>query len=348
MATAAAGIADQQIEDGMPSIAIQNDAHWHSLRSQHVGASESPALFGLTPWLTEWQLFMHKSGKLPAPNLDEVKHIKQGRFFESPIAGWAAEKFGITLNKARRYLVDDATPGMGASLDYEQIGTGERIPTEIKWVVRAGDHWDYDGDAIVQAPNYYLVQIQHQIACANARRGQLIAFINGDVRRAVYERRDGVIEAIRGRVRKFWEDVQSDNEPAIDFKADADAVMRYAAVSPVRAVPWSEDMARLAKRAHWMAGFAKRAEEAGDAAKAELAHMMLEAAKRDGANDLDGKVVCEGDGFRVSNSLVPPYIGKLVTDDMVGTRIYARGEYRKVTVSQPKERAPRKKKEIQE
>lgn len=329
----------------MSSIKILNDAHWHELRRKHVGASESPALFGLLPWLTAWQLHMQKSGKLSAPDLDDVKHIKQGKFFEPAIAGWAADKFGITLNKARSYLVDDECPGMGASLDYIQIGTGERIPTELKWVVRADDRWEYDGDTITEAPDYYLVQIQHQLACAGAERGQLIAFINGDVRRAVYERRDGVIAALRERIAMFWADVAADKEPEIDFRADAEAVMRYAAAMPVRSVDMTPEITALAAKAIEMAALAKSSEETAKAAKAELAHTMLAAAKAAGANDESGKVVCEGGGYRISSSLVAPYEGKLITEEMVGTRTGARKEYRLVTVSQPKEKPAKKPKE---
>lgn len=326
----------------MSSIRILNDAHWHDLRGKYVGASESPALFGMLPWITPWTLHMQKAGKLPAPDLDDVKHIKQGKFFEAPIAGWAAEKFGITLNKVRRYLVDDQCHGMAASLDFEQIGTGTRIPTEIKWVLRTGDNWEYDGDTIVVAPEYYLLQVQHQMACADASHGQLIAFINGDVRRAVYERREGIIKAIRQRITEFWSDIASDKEPPIDFKADAEAVMKYASMMPVRSIEWSQDLARMAKRQMWMAGFAKRAEECSRAAKAELAHMMLEAARKAGANDEDGKVVTEGDGYRVSSTLVDAYPGKEITAEMVGTRIGAREPYRLVTISRPKPKKGKK------
>jgi putative phage-type endonuclease len=326
------------------SIKILNDQHWHELRQKYIGASESAALFGLLPWKTPWQLFMEKSGKLPAPDIDDVKHIKEGKHFEPAIASWAQEHFGITLQKARRYLVDDAVSGMGASLDYEQVGTGERIPTELKWVVRSDDRWEYEGDLIIEAPDYYLVQVQHQIACADASCGQLIAFINGGVRRAIYKRRDGMIAAIRQNISKFWHDVAAGNEPPIDFQADADAVMRYATALPSKRVDWTPEIARLAKRAHWMQGFKARAEKACDAAKAELAHMMIATS---GTNDPEAKIVTEGDGFRISNTFVPDFAGKEITEDMVGTRIFNRSAYRLVTVSRPKpkpERKPRRSK----
>jgi hypothetical protein len=48
--------------------------------------------------------------KLPAPDLDDVTHIKHGKYFELAIAALAMEKWGIQLNKVRRYLVADDCP----------------------------------------------------------------------------------------------------------------------------------------------------------------------------------------------------------------------------------------------
>jgi putative phage-type endonuclease len=324
------------------SIKIANESHWHELRKKHVGASESAALFGLLPWITPWQLHMQKSGKLDAPDLDSVKHISAGKHFEPAVAGWASQKFGITLNKVRRYLIDDECNGMGASLDFEQTGTGERIPTELKWVVRTDDAWEYEGDTIVQAPEYYLIQIQHQLACAGANRGQLIAFINGDVRRAVYERRPGVIKALRERIAEFWADIEAGREPAIDFKADAEAVMRYASKVGHHTVEWTPEIATLAQAAFDKAAERKAAEDACDAAKAELTMKMIEAATLAGMNDPEAQVKVEADGFRLTNTFVGAYAGREVTQDMVGTHIGARGAFRKLTVSRPKPKKSKK------
>lgn len=334
----------------MSSIKIINEDHWHSLRLVNVGASESPALFGELPWKSAWQLHMEKAGKLPAPNLDSVKHIKQGKHFEAPIAGWAAEKWGITLNKVRRYMIADDCPGMGASLDYEQVGTGKRIPTEIKWVVRKGDHWEYDGDEITSAPPYYLIQMQHQMGCDDhSTHAQLIAFIDGDVRRAVFERRPKMIEAIKASIQRFWFDVHEGNEPMIDFKADAEAVMRYGATMPFKEIEWTPEVQRLVQIAHEQGTVCKEAEALADAAKAELTNLMIDrAAKEKGNNDPTAKIVTEGwigkEGsvgdpktfYRVSSWHVAESEGKPITEDMVGQVLYAKKAFRVCKVSTPK------------
>jgi putative phage-type endonuclease len=336
----------------MSSIAIPNDDAWHAIRLRNVGASESAALFGMLPWKSAWQLHMEKSGKLPAPDLDDVKHIRQGKHFEPAIAGWAREKWGITLNKVHRYLIADDCPGMGASLDYEQVGTGKRIPTEIKWVVRKGDAWEYDGDEITAAPDYYMVQVQHQIGCdEHATHGQLIAFIDGDLRRALYERRPKMIESIKANIQRFWFDVQQGNEPMIDFKADAEAVMRYGSLMPFKQIDWTDEVAKLVELAHTHGKVASEAEDICKAAKAELTNLMIDrAAKEKGNNDPTAKIVVEGWSgsedkrtfYRVSNWYNEENEGKEITPEMVGERLYAKKAFRVCKVSTPKPPKPPK------
>ncbi len=326
----------------MSHIKIANEHHWHELRKKHVGASESAALFGMLPWKTQWQLWMEKAGKLDAPSLDSVKHVSAGKHFEPAIAAWAQHKFGITLQKVHRYLMADDCPGMGASLDFQQIGTGEYIDTEIKWVVRKDDAWEYEGDLIVKAPDYYVIQAQHQLGCSGNAKAQLLAFIDGDVRRAVYERNDTMIGAIKDRIREFWQSIETGTEPLIDFKADADAVMRYAGKIGHHMIDWTPEIEALAKTAFDKAEEKKAAEEACDAAKAELDMAMIREATAKGMNDPTAKVVVEGGGYRITSSHVDAYPGKEVTQEMVGTFIFARGEYRKVTVSRPKPKKGKK------
>lgn len=328
----------------MSHIKIANESHWHELRKKHVGASESAALFGMLPWKTQWNLWMEKSGKLEAPSLEAVKHVSAGKHFEPAIAAWAISKFGIQLQKVHRYIMADDCPGMGASLDFQQIGTGEYIDTEIKWVVRKDDAWEYEGDEIVKAPDYYIIQAQHQLGCSGNAKAQLLAFIDGDVRRAVYDRREGMIDAIKGRIREFWQSIEADAEPLIDFKADAEAVMRYASKIGHHQIDWSPEVEALAKVAYDMAQRKKESKKAAAAAEAELTMLMIREATAKGMNDPDAQVKVEGGGYRITSTHVDAFPGKEITQEMVGEHIYGRGAYRKMTVSRPKPKAPSQRK----
>lgn len=324
----------------MTALPIRDDAHWRKLRSAHVGASEVASLFGLSPYLTKWQLWMYKSGRLPEPDLDDVAHIRAGRHFEPAISAYAADKFGITLRKVRRYLSDDICAGMGASLDYEQIGTGSLIPTEIKWSV-FGDGWEYEGDVITVAPEQYLIQVQHQIACAGAAQAQVIAYIGNDARRMIVPRREPIIDALRSEVADFWKSIRAKEEPEPDFVADADAISTLAYLNPLCQIDLSgdADAERLAAAHIEAKAEAKTANERADAAKAELTLKMIRMAMEAGARVDEQKVVASiGDDYRVSATNVAGQDGKVVTADMVGEKIGGRKGYRLVTVSKPKKK----------
>jgi len=324
----------------MTAITVRDDAHWRRLRAAHVGASEVASLFGLSPYLTHWQLWMIKSGRLPEPDLDDVAHIRTGKHFEPAIAAYAADKFGMTLRKVRRYLSDDTVESMGASLDYEQIGTGTLIPTEIKWSVR-GDGWDYEGDVITQAPEQNLLQVQQQIACAGADRGQVIAYVGNDARRMIVPRRENIIEMIRVKIAEFWDSVQAGTEPEPDFVADAESISLLAYLNPLCEVDLSGD-AEAEEWAHEhvaQKAVAKAADDAAKAAKAKITKKMLDMATAAGATVDEQKVVAAiGTDFRVSATNVAEQPGREVTEEMIGETIGGRKGYRLVTVSQPKKK----------
>lgn len=312
------------------------DEAWREIRSRHVGASESAALFGLSPWVTPWQIWHIKVGNLPAADLDGDAAVQQGVHFEPAVASYAQAKFGITLRKVRRYITDDTTAGMGASLDYEQIGTGSLIPTEIKWSVQWGA-WDWEGDVITQAPEHYLLQCQHQMACMGAAQANLYAFVGGDLKRLTVERNEIIVGAIRQRVRAFWESIAAGQEPEPDLKADAEAINDLATIRPLAALDGDAEMERLARRRMRAQALIKKLEEMADAARsAILLRLMAEATKK--SAQPNQSIVCAAGKYRITSSYVSGTEGKMVTPEMVGTRIGARGAYRALRVTEPKKK----------
>lgn len=301
----------------MPSIPYTTDEEWRALRQKHVGASDVAALFNLSPWLTRWQLYHIKRGMLPE-NF-ETGVMTQGKFFEPAIAAYAQEKFNIQLRKVRRYLSSDTVQGLGASLDYEEYGTGALVPTEMKWSLY-GDGWDWEGDELTAIPDYYMMQVQHQLAAAPAApHGQLIAFTGGDLKRMIIPRSERLISAIESSVREFWADVAANNEPPVDFKVDADAINRLAYVRKLRTLTMTPDKADVFER--WSKAAAEEADAKArkEAARGEVLKAVLDAGE---GPDTGVKVVC-GD-WHVSISKIADSLGKEVTADMVGTRIGAR------------------------
>lgn len=301
----------------MGSLTYSTEAEWHAIRARHVGGSEIAAVFGLSPFKSKWQLYMEKAGKLPAPDLSGNPAVNAGRHLEPGIASWAAEKWGLNLQKARRYCTDDQCPGLGSSLDYECVGSGTRYPVEIKLAMRH-DGWEWDGDDLTQIPQNYVMQLQTQMACTGAAFGELVAYIGGDVRRMRVPRSDKIIAAIRREVARFWEDVRNGKEPEIDFAKDADAINELAFGAPLRDVELPPECAAIFQQVVENKERAKAAGEAAKAAQAELIALVMDSPSALG-NTGKARIVCGP--YRMSLSKIDDNPGRAaVAGEIVGAR----------------------------
>lgn len=314
----------------MANLPVDDEDSWRALRAKHIGASEIGALFGMSPWMTRWQLYMLKTNRLP--DVFESASMTQGKFFEPAIAAYAQEKFDIQLRKVRRYLTSDTVAGMGASLDYEEYGAGTLIPTEIKWSL-FGEDWESEGDDLTAVPDVYMLQVQHQMACAGAATGQLIAFVRNDLKRMVIPRNERLVTAIESAVREFWDDVALGREPPVDFNVDAAAVSKLAYVSKLRTLVMTPDNEPLFAEWAKQKAIVDAAETARDAAKARVLKHVIDAGE---GNDTGVKVTC-GD-YRVSIAKVADSAGREITPEMLGERIGVRKGHLRAVLSNAKEK----------
>jgi predicted phage-related endonuclease len=42
---------------------VQGSAEWHAHRNLHRNASETPAVLGVSPWVTPYQLWLERTGR---------------------------------------------------------------------------------------------------------------------------------------------------------------------------------------------------------------------------------------------------------------------------------------------
>lgn len=311
---------------------VRDEAHWHELRAANIGGSDVAALLGISPYKSKWQLWMEKAGKLEAEDLSSNTAIQAGTFLESGIANWAAHRWSMELNKVTDYYTVDDVVGMGASLDYI-TQTGK--PVEIKWSAR-GHGWQYEGDKIIEAPEYYLIQVQHQIACINANgidadSGWLIALIDNEPRRMLVPRHDAVVDAIKESITNFWISMVASQEPDPDFSLDGDAIARMFGTLPMAEVELDSDAAPLFAKYLEATTAEKLAKESKEEAKAQL--MYLGAEKLKGSNQNTEKAIIRCGDRKMSVTTVAPNMGTEVTQEMVGTRINTRKGYQTVRIS---------------
>jgi predicted phage-related endonuclease len=96
-------------------IETQNDEHWKSLRVKDVTSTESAALFGLSPYITEMELFYRKKTGEVAEFTDNQR-MRAGRLLEPAIANMVADELGCEVKPFKCYARNPER--MGASFDF--------------------------------------------------------------------------------------------------------------------------------------------------------------------------------------------------------------------------------------
>ena len=311
----------------MTIITVRDEAHWHTLRAMHIGGSDTAALFGLSPYKSKWQLWMEKAGKLAPEDLSGNMAVQAGKFLEAGIANWAASKWGMTISKVEEYHAAGDVIGMGATLDYAD---DKGRPVEIKWSAR-GTGWEYSGEDITQAPDNYLLQCQHQMACYGGDAAWLIALIDNEPRRLMVPRNEDIIESIKSSCVEFWFSIQGNTPPDPDFSMDGSTISRMIGQIPITDCVLGSEDEELFNRYIKAAEAEKAASAEKDATKAELLLKASEAMAL--LNMSSDKAVVRCGERKMSISRVADNPGKAVTQDMVGTMVGARKGYQTVRVS---------------
>jgi len=311
----------------MAIIPVRDEAHWHELRAKHIGGSDVAALFGLSPFTSRWQLWMEKTGKIAPEDLSDNKAVQAGTFLESGIANWAAHRWSMDITKVTDYFTVDDCPGMGASFDYI---TADGAPVEIKWSAR-GHGWHYSGDEILEAPENYILQVQHQLACTSSDHAWLVALIDDEPRRMKIPRNDNIIDAIKAEITAFWDSIAKGEEPAVDFEKDVAALTKLMGTLPKSDIVLDDSDALLFADYKLAKEDEKKAIARADEAKALIMVKVRE--KLELVNTSKDKASVKCGEYKMSISTVADNPGKVITQDMVGTVTGKRSGYTRVVIS---------------
>lgn len=307
---------------------ITGTPEWHALRAKHVGASEVSALYGIQPDYAPsyYALWMVKAGLAEPPDVSGER-IFWGSRLESLIAEVTAEAEGWTIRKGG-YASDDLCPGLGASMDYEILGSPE-LEDEgyfgdgaleckaVDWLVHKKKWTDEE------PPVPILLQLQTQCAARGFSWGCVGALISGNERRLYrYHARPALIAGIRERTKAFWASIREGRRPDPDGSDGATHILRqlYPEIQ--------DDLIDLTgdnELPGLCADALRMQRERLDAKKAE------ETIKARITEKLSGHAKAMVDGFFVSMSVTPPNPGRTPKPgELIGTR----KEVRKINVSE--------------
>jgi hypothetical protein len=238
-----------------------------------------PALFGLSPYTSVFELYQAKANGLELEFKSNAR-VDKGNRMEAYAAQEIALATGWTVEPFKDYV---RIPGARMGSSFDCIATkpcGSRGILEIKAVdfFRHRDLWVDD-----QAPEHIEIQLQHQLECAGEFDWGCIAAFTGVYDFHIYEReRDREMgAALRRNVADFWQMVDAKKEPEPDFARDLDviaAMNRKLRLDPLDMTA-SEDFDAVCARFEMWKGTEAEAKAEKDKAKAELLYMLQDAPK---------------------------------------------------------------------
>lgn len=316
---------------------------WLALRRQDITSTDAPALFGLSPYQTKFELWHTKRDKAEQA-FDPNDRMLWGTRLQDAIAAGIAEDQGLVIRPMKEYMRLDGI-GIGASFDFAIEGATESSPFYATWrehgpgvleiknvdwlAFRNG--WVIDDD-MIEAPPHIEIQVQHQQLCSGRNWSILGALVGGNRYEMLVRHADLAVHAgIVNASRKFWASVAANDPPPPIMPDDADALIaQYQDVSPGKFIDArGDDYADLRAMVAEYHATKRQAAELEEAAKVQKALLLEKIGPAE-------KVL--GDAFSVSATYVSETSGTLVTPEMVGQRIGVRSGYRllRVTATKPK------------
>lgn len=254
------------------SIPFTTREAWLAERAKDITSTDVAALFGISPYLTRWELWHRKVAGDVEPEELDAERVRWGNRLESAIAAGAAEERGWSVRPLRDYI-RLAGLRIGSSFDFVTThGDDTYQPVallECKNVdsLAFRDGW-IETEYGLEAPAHIELQVQHQMLSSGIRKCYIAALVGGN--RLVILERDydpAVGDAILRECAAFW----AGGEPSPDFKRDADLIRRlYSYSGPGPTVDADERMAQLMDEADQ---FKRMQSVAGDEYEARIAEI---------------------------------------------------------------------------
>jgi len=276
-----------------------NQEHWLDLRTQDVTSTEVAALFGLSPYMTIFELWHRKKNKELVEPFEGNKFTKWGNRLESSIAEGIAEDENWSLRKMSEYIRDPELR-MGASFDYAYGFHGEEQGIlEIKNVFGMifQDQWITE-DKRVEAPPHIELQVQAQLSLSDKPEAHIGALVSGNKVELMKRKPDlEIITEIKKRIRDFWQSIDDNIEPTPNFVKDAEFIGKlymYAEPNKIKDAREDKEINQLAKKYKAAGEVEKSANLLKKSLKSQLLMLIDESEK------------CIGDGFTISAGMTAP------------------------------------------
>lgn len=185
---------------------VSDTPEWEDERRNSIGASEVPAIMGLSPYATALDIYKAKRGvdKYFDPQLAFYGHES-----EAIIHKWVEKFSGLDVELHQGFMARSADrPHMHASFD--RVSNDPFLTWQFKTSsAYAGHSWD-EG-----IPTAVRVQVNAEMYVAGTTRSAVVVWIGGREMRVLWEPRDDrfINEHMLPAVDDFWDRVQAGEPP---------------------------------------------------------------------------------------------------------------------------------------
>jgi putative phage-type endonuclease len=189
---------------------------WLAERRRGVGGSDAAPVLGLSPWSSPLQIYLNKTGELVGQQ--ETEPMKWGHLLEPVILSEYANRTGRIVRRP------DTPNGIVWHPELSWMMTTLDGFTDCRRVVeaktaRSGDGWGEDGSD--EIPDYYIPQVQHEMAVTGLPVADVAVLIGGsDFRIYTVEADPEFQELMIEREASFWKLVEARIPPAPVSAAD--------------------------------------------------------------------------------------------------------------------------------
>lgn len=204
-------------------------------RSTGIGASDAPAVLGLSPWRTPLEVFLEKTGRA-APQAESLP-MRIGKALEPVVLEAFSERTGLTVARRQERIRCPRFPWRWATVD---AVTGDAL-VEAK---TSGEFSEWGDEGTDQIPRHYIVQVQHALACTGLALAYVPVLIAGrDFRLYEVARDESIIEAITCAERDFWARIERNDPPPLTSANDVR--IRWPVDNGASVVASDEDLIRI-------------------------------------------------------------------------------------------------------
>lgn len=216
-------------------------ADWLQIRKTGIGGSDAAAAVGLSPYQSQLELWLEKTGRdagLPKPEpKDTTEAVYWGTMLEPIVAASYTQQTGRKVRKVNAILQHPSFPFMLANLDREVVGTPDVQILECKTAGEFGARLWKDG-----VPEYVALQVQHQLSVTGKQAADVAVLICGQ-RLEVHRipRDDDLIARLIHLESQFWHYVTSDTPPPADGSESAERALRCLYPGNSTTVDFSDD-----------------------------------------------------------------------------------------------------------